>query len=39
MCVIGAVGSGKTTLLYSIMNETLRKTGSIEVNGSFAYVE
>jgi len=37
--VAGKVGSGKTTLLYSIMEETHKKSGSMHVCGSIAYVE
>jgi len=37
--VAGEIGSGKTTLLYSIMNETIKKEGSLEVKGRIAYVE
>lgn len=37
--VAGEIGSGKTTLLFSIMNETIKKEGSLEVKGRIAYVE
>jgi len=37
--VAGEIGSGKTTLLYSIMNETIKKEGNLEVKGKIAYVE
>jgi ABC-type multidrug transport system fused ATPase/permease subunit len=37
--VAGEIGSGKTTLLNSIMNETIKKLGSLEVKGKIAYVE
>ena len=28
LVVVGRIGSGKTTLLYSIMEETVKKSGS-----------
>ena len=37
--VAGEIGSGKTTLLNSIMNETIKKEGILEVKGKIAYVE
>ena len=39
LMVAGEIGSGKTTLLNSIMNETIKKLGSLEVKGKIAYVE
>jgi len=39
MVVAGRIGTGKTSLLYSIMNETIKKTGDHKVLGSIAYVE
>lgn len=37
--VAGKIGSGKSTLLYSIMNETMVKSGKLVVKGKIAYVE
>jgi ABC-type branched-subunit amino acid transport system ATPase component len=37
--VAGKIGAGKTTLLYSIMNETTKMGGDLEVKGKIAYVE
>lgn len=39
MIVIGTVGSGKTSLLYSLMHESVHKSGSHQQNGTIAYVE
>ena len=37
--VVGKIGSGKTSLLYSLMDETVKKSGSHTVRGKIAYVE
>lgn len=37
--VVGKIGSGKTSLLFSIMDETVKKSGSHNVKGRIAYVE
>ncbi len=37
--VIGKVGSGKSSLLATVMGETRLINGSLERNGSIAYVE
>jgi ABC-type multidrug transport system fused ATPase/permease subunit len=39
MIVAGEIGSGKTTLLYSILNETVKTEGTLNVRGTIAYVE
>ena len=39
MIVVGQVGCGKTTLLHSIMEETKRMSGTVNIKGSIAYVE
>ena len=39
LVVVGNVGSGKTSLLYSLMDETVKKSGTHEVHGRVAYVE
>ena len=39
LVIAGRIGSGKTTLLHSLMEETVKKSGSIEVKGKIAYVE
>lgn len=36
---IGSVGSGKTTFLNSILRETAQLGGTLDINGSTAYVE
>jgi ABC-type multidrug transport system fused ATPase/permease subunit len=37
--IVGKSGNGKTTLLNSLMDETIKLTGSQEVCGRIAYVE
>jgi ABC-type multidrug transport system fused ATPase/permease subunit len=37
--VVGKIGNGKTTLIHSIMDETVKLSGSQEVRGKIAYVE
>ena len=39
LTVIGKVGCGKSSLLYSIMDETVHKSGDKQIIGSIAYVE
>jgi len=39
LIVIGRIGNGKTTLLMSLMDETVKLTGSQLVKGKIAYVE
>ena len=39
LVVVGKIGAGKTSLLYSIMDETVKKSGVHTVRGSVAYVE
>ena len=39
LVVVGQIGSGKTSLLYSLMDETVKKSGNHTVRGSIAYVE
>lgn len=39
MVIVGQVGCGKTTTLMSILEETNRVSGSLEVTGTIAYVE
>jgi ABC-type lipoprotein export system ATPase subunit len=39
LMVCGKIGSGKTTLLNSIMDETSKIGGDLEVKGNIAYVE
>jgi ABC-type multidrug transport system ATPase subunit len=39
LMVCGKIGSGKTTLLYSIMSETTKVSGDLNVKGKVAYVE
>ncbi|KAL7749719.1 hypothetical protein RI367_004947 [Sorochytrium milnesiophthora] len=36
--VAGRVGQGKSSLLHAILGEMIRTSGSVEVNGSVAYV-
>ncbi|KAG8177687.1 hypothetical protein JTE90_018994, partial [Oedothorax gibbosus] len=38
IAVIGAVGSGKSSLLSAILGEMCKKSGSVDVKGSIAYV-
>jgi ABC-type multidrug transport system fused ATPase/permease subunit len=37
--VVGKIGAGKSTLLHSIMEETSKTGGSLQVKGKIAYVE
>lgn len=39
LIVVGKIGSGKTSLLYSLMDETVKKSGTHNVRGKIAYVE
>ena len=39
MVIVGQVGIGKTTLLYSLLEETCINKGSLNINGTVAYVE
>ena len=39
LVVVGKIGSGKTSLLYSIMDETVKRSGTHRVRGRLAYVE
>ena len=39
LIVVGKNGSGKTSFLQSIMDETVKKSGTHNVNGRIAYVE
>jgi ATP-binding cassette subfamily C (CFTR/MRP) protein 4 len=39
IAVIGTVGAGKSSLLFSIMRETILKSGISKINGKLAYVE
>ena len=39
MVVVGMVGAGKTTLLYSLMEETSKLGGELNISGTIAYVE
>lgn len=39
LVVIGKIGNGKTTLLMSLMDETVKLTGTQLVKGKIAYVE
>jgi len=39
LVVVGKIGSGKTSLLYSIMDETVKKSGTHKTSGKVAYVE
>jgi ABC-type multidrug transport system ATPase subunit len=39
MVVVGMVGAGKTTLLHSLMEETVKLKGKIDIQGTMAYVE
>ncbi|KAG4305854.1 hypothetical protein PORY_000764 [Pneumocystis oryctolagi] len=37
VCIVGPVGSGKSTLLLSIINETYKIHGTINLNGTVSY--
>lgn len=39
LVVVGKIGTGKTTLLNSIMDETVKLSGTQKVKGTIAYVE
>ena len=39
LVVVGKIGSGKTSLLYSLLDETVKKSGEHSVKGRVAYVE
>ena len=39
LAVVGQVGCGKSTLLFSIMEETKKNSGFLDIKGSIAYVE
>ena len=39
LIVMGKNGSGKTSFLQSIMDETIKKSGTHHVNGKISYVE
>lgn len=39
LVVVGKIGAGKTSLLFSIMDETVKKSGQHSVKGRIAYVE
>ena len=40
LVVIGKIGAGKTSLLYSILDETVKRPGTVQkVRGKVAYVE
>jgi len=39
LVVVGKIGTGKSTLLYSLMDETVKLSGTQTVRGSIAYVE
>ena len=39
LIVVGKIGSGKTSLLYSLMDETVKKSGTHNICGRIAYVE
>lgn len=39
LVVIGKIGSGKSSFLFSIMDETIKKSGTHAVNGKIAFVE
>ena len=39
LVVVGKIGSGKTSLLYSIMDETVKMSGTHKTSGKVAYVE
>lgn len=36
--VVGPVGSGKSSLMSSILGETVKKTGTLNTNGTMAFV-
>ena len=36
--IVGAVGSGKSTLLSAVLGETYKRSGTVTVRGSIAYV-
>ncbi|KTW31190.1 uncharacterized protein T551_01263 [Pneumocystis jirovecii RU7] len=37
VCIVGPIGSGKSTLLLSIINETYKIYGTININGTIGY--
>ncbi|KAG5518290.1 hypothetical protein PMAC_003086 [Pneumocystis sp. 'macacae'] len=37
VCIVGPIGSGKSTLLLSIINETYKIHGTININGTISY--
>mgnify|MGYP001626686794 CR=1 FL=1 len=39
LIVVGKIGTGKTSLLYSMMDETVKKSGTHNIRGKIAYVE
>lgn len=36
--VVGPVGSGKSSLVYSLLGETLKMNGTVNIDGSVAFV-
>ena len=39
LTIVGKIGSGKTSLLFSLMDETVHKSGKHQIKGRVAYVE